>query len=416
MTENKPSRFGYSIVASAFGVQAVAIGLSMTAYPIFIESLELDLGATRTQTSFGVPLIVAGGALVAPFVGRAVDRGSPRRVMITGAVIMMLGLLCIAAAPTLGWAAAAWVCLVGTGQALLGSIPAMTVIANWFVARRATMIAIAATGTTLGGGIVPPVGELLIQSLGWRTTVACMGLAAATIGIPIVWFGIRKSPEEVGAYPDGAAEPPPTDPLAVSGASAATILGDWRFWPLAVSFAALLGLGIGFITHIVPLAAERGISRGVAVGLLSVAAASSALGKLLFGSLTDRIGPRGALMLAVGLQALSWGGLALAHDPIWFIGSATVFTLAVACTVPIQVGFVGALFGRSHFGQATGLVNLFSIFGVFTLAPLIGLGFDRTGNYDDPMLFALAWIAIPACMLPFLRLTPKAVPPRVDPR
>ena len=72
---------------------AVAIGLSMTAYPIFIESLALDLGATRTQPSFGVPLIVAGGALVAPFVGRAVARGSPRRVMITGAVTKLTAML-----------------------------------------------------------------------------------------------------------------------------------------------------------------------------------------------------------------------------------------------------------------------------------------------------------------------------------
>lgn len=407
MTGKTSSHFGYPVVAAAFGVQAVAIGLTSSAYPIFIESLEKDFAATRTEISFGVPLVVAAGALVAPWVGRAVDRGSPRRVMIAGALTMMLGMFGIAAAPSLAWAAAAWVFLVGIGHALLGPIPAMTVIANWFVARRATMVAVAAIGMTVGGAVVPPAGEFLIQSVGWRGALFCMGLAAALIAVPIVWFGIRKSPEEIGAFPDGAAGPAAPGPLDAKNSSARDILADWRFWPVAGIFAALLGLGIAFITHLVPLAAERGISREVAVGVLSVAAVSSAVGKLLFGTLTDRIGPRRALLLGVGLQMLSWGGLALARGPIVYAASATCFTLAIACTVPVQVGFVSALFGRSHFGRATGLINLFSIIGVFALAPLIGWGFDRTGGYDWPMSLALAWIAIPAVLAVFIRLDPR---------
>ena len=115
------------LAAAALGVQAVSIGLSMTAFPVFLDSIESDFGATRTQMSFGVPLVVASGALVSPWIGRSVDRGSPRRVMICGAFLMMLGLVGLSAATSLIAATAAWVCLVGTGQATLtGPNPALT--------------------------------------------------------------------------------------------------------------------------------------------------------------------------------------------------------------------------------------------------------------------------------------------------
>jgi MFS family permease len=407
MTGKESSRFGYSVLAAALGVQAVAIGFSVSAYPIFIESLETDLGATRIQTSFGVPLVIASGLLVGPWVGRAVDQGSPRLVMIAGALAMMLGLLGISVAPSLSWAAAAWVFLVGTGSALLGPIPAMTVIANWFVARRATMVSVAAIGITLGGGIAPAVGELLIQTMGWRTALVFIGLAAAALGVPIAWFWIRKSPEEFGLYPDDAEGPPPPETVVTETGSARLILGDWRFWPLAGTFAALLGLASAFITHVVPLATERGISREVAVALLSAGALSSALGKIVFGVLTDRVGPRRTLFLAVGIQMLAWAGLIVSTNPIPFVASAICFFFALASNVPVQVGFVGALYGTSHFGRATGLLNMFCIVGVFTLSPLIGLGFESSGSYDWPMSLALTWIAIPAVLLVFLRLDPK---------
>ena len=65
--------------------------------------------------------------------------------------------------------------------------------------------------------------------------------------------------------------------------------------------------------------------------------------------------------------------------------------------------------GSSHFGRATGLLNLFSIVGVFTLAPLIGWGFDWTGSYDLPMSLALVWIAMPALSVAFLRIDSEKV-------
>lgn len=325
---------------------------------------------------------------------------------------MMLGLIALSQAPSLGWAAIAWVVLVGPGQAALGALPAMTVVANWFVARRATMIAVAALGIPFGGFIVPPIAEWLIRLAGWRGALFWMGLAAFALALPIVLLGIRKSPEEIGAYPDGASEPPADEPLGEDAGTANIVLRDRRFWPVAASFASLVGLGIAFSTHIMPLASEKGIEREIAVGLMSATSLGSALGKLLFGALTDRLGPRPALFIGVGVQMVAWAGLILAEGPIVFGLSAFTFAFGIACTIPVQAGLVGLLFGRSQFGRATGLIGMFSLVGLFGLAPLIGWGFDATGSYDTPMKIALGAIALPVLLLGFVNLEPtkSAVP------
>jgi MFS family permease len=403
MAASARPRFGYSIVAAAFAAQALAIGLTISAYPLFMDALEREFGASRAQTSFGIPLLLLAAAVVSPFVGRRIDTASPRQVMIAGAVLILAGLLGVAWAPSLAIAAAMWVCLVGPGHAMLGPLPAMTVLANWFVERRGQMIAIAAMGTTFGGALVPPLAERLIVAFGWRGAVVCFALACVAIGVPVVLLGIVKKPEELGLYPDGAATAPEEDPTIAGDEGVGRFFRDRNFWLLAASFGLMMGVGISFITHSVPLAIERGISREQAVLVLTVNAIFAAAGKLLFGTLSDRLGPRGSTWIAVGVQAVGWSGLILAASAPLFIAGAAIFALGLGCMIPCQASFVASLYGRKRFGQASGLMGMFAVIGGFVMPPLIGAGYDATGSYGGPISLALAAVVAPALLLGLIR-------------
>ena len=401
-----PARFGLGVVAAAFGVQAVSIGLTIGIFPVLIEPVETEFGATRTQMSFGVPLVVLAAALCSPLIGRAVDRGAARGVMVSGALLLGAGLLVMSLAPSLAVLAAAWLLLAGTGQALLGPLPAMTVLARWFVARRTTMIAIAAMGTTFGGAVAPLVGELGIQTLGWRHMLVGLAIAAVAIGVPIA-LGIRSSPADVGLHPDGAAAPPEEPRLEGSG-SARDILGQPAFWLLAGTFASFQGLGIGFITHVIPFAAERGIEREVAVGFLSVNALCSATGKLVFGMMADRLGPRRSTQIGVGLQLLGWLGLLGATDATSLGLSGACFSLGIGCIMPCQAGFVSRLFGAARFGEASGLIGLCALVGVVAVSPLMGLAYEASGSYDGPFGGVVGLIVAAGAMASWVRERPLA--------
>jgi MFS family permease len=401
-----PRRFGWSVVAAAFGAQAVSIGLSVSSYPVFMQSLETELGATRSQTSLGIPIALMAGALVSPWIGRLLDRGSPRRVMACGALLLAAGLVAVSQSPHLVWAALAWVAIVGPGKAMLGPLPAMTVLARWFVARRGTMIALAAMGTTFGGAIAPPVGQWLIEAIGWRGAVACLGLAAAAIGVPVVLAGIVGSPADVGLHPDGASAPPEeaSDAERAAGESG-PLLRDPRFWSLALCISLLTGSSVAFVTHVVPWAGERGIAREAAVVVLTISALCTSAGKLVFGVGVDRLGARAALSAAVACEVLGWlAMIGSPNAPVFFAGAA-LFALGVGCQIPCQAGFVAALYGRAQFGRVSGVLGLVAMAGMPLLPSALGLAYDALGGYDLAMKAMLLVLPFPALLT--LPLVPR---------
>ena len=396
--------FGRSIVLAAFMTQGVAIGVSLATYPVFMASIETEFGLGRAQASMGIPVLLATGAVLSPWIGRRVDRGSPRRVMLAGALLMALGLGGIASTDQLAFAAALWVGLVGAGHAMLGPLPAMTVLNNWFVARRSTMIAIAAMGTTAGGAVAPPLAEWLIQRVGWRGALASLGVLTLLIAAPVILAWVVKRPEDIGQHPDGAPQAPPAPATPPQDLSIAAFLREPRYWLVGGAFAGMNGVAIAFLTHIVPIAGEHGIPREQAVLALTLNALCTSAGKIAFGVLTDRIGPRNAGRVASALQVLGWVGILSAREPALFIASAGVFAFGLGCMIPCQAAFVARIFGSEHFGRASGMLGLLTIVGAMTIPISVGATYESTGSYAQPLLALASGAALPLLLFSAVRL------------
>jgi len=404
-------RFGHTIVAAAFVTQGVAIGISLGTYPVFMASIESEFGLGRAQASMGIPILLATGAILSPWIGRQADRGSPRRIMLTGAILMAVGLAGIAFAEHLAFAAALWIGLVGAGHAMFGPLPAMTMLNNWFVARRSTMIAIAAMGTTAGGAIAPPLAELLIQRIGWRGALTSLGALTLLIAVPVVLAWVVKRPEDVGQHPDGAAQAPPSLAAAPQDLSTVAFLREPRYWLVGGAFAVMNGIALAFLTHIVPIAGEHGIPRDQAVLALSLNALCTSVGKIAFGVFTDRVGPRNAGRVAATLQVLGWVGILSARTPTLFIASAGIFAFGLGCMIPCQAAFVARIFGSEHFGRASGMLGLLTIVGAMAIPISIGAAYESTGNYAQPLLALAAGAALPLLLFSAVRLPSTAPSP-----
>ena len=405
MSTSAPPRFGYAIVAVTFLTQAIAIGLSIAIYPVFMQSVENAFGIGRALTSLGIPLVLVAGALISPALGRWIDVGSAKTIMCSGAVMQAAGLALVSQADALWLALLAWIGLVGIGQAMLGTLPASTVIANWFVTTRGTMIAISATGITFGAALAPPLSEYLIGELGWRNALLSLGGICFVLATPLVLVGVVKTPEERGLYPDGASQPPSETDNSVEGGADTRFIRDYRFWLIAVSFTCMVSATLGLTTHLVAWAQELGITREHAVLMLSINAISAAAGKLLFGYLCDRAGPRNTVFLAVACELAGWSMLMSSASPATFGLGAALFSLGAGAMVPCQVSYIGAVWKRANFGQAMGFMGLVIIVGIFLAPTLIGLGFESSGSYRLPMLIVTVVIAMPAVLLSRLVLS-----------
>jgi MFS family permease len=331
--------------------------------------------------------------------------------MAAGAILLAAGFLGVGASTSLPWAAVTWVALVGPGYAMLGPHPAMTMLARWFVARRGRMIAIAATGTTFGGILFPPLAQALIDEMGWRWALVGFAAVAAGVGLPVVALGVRASPEEVGARPDGASEPPAASDTAASAvvgtapaASDIALVRDPRFWLLALGFGVMIGVSIGYVTHLVEWAEESGLARVAAVRVLVVNASFALCGKLVFGWLTDRMGPRRASLVAVALQLAGWAIMLSASSTWPFATGAAIFSLGLGCIIPCQAGFIAAIWGSERFGQAAGLIGLVALFGPFLVPVSLGAAYDRLGDYEWAMRAMWVVVALPGLALGQVRI------------
>lgn len=400
---------GWRVVSGAFVAQGVAIGCTISGYSLFIESIEADFGATRAQANLGISILLFVGAGIGPFLGRAIDRGPARAIMLTGVVWTALGLALLSQASSLLQCALVIGAMIGVGHSMFGPLPAMTILANWFIVRRGTAIGIAATGTTTAGFLVPPITASLIEHYTWRGALLAYAAGSAAIAFPAIWAWMVKRPEEVGQFPDGQPTADPT-PLEISdrGDSASTLLRQPAFWLLAAIFGLIASASIGLVSNLVPYASDLGIPRERAAYILSCFAIFTSFGKVLFGVLVDRIDKRAALWLALGLQAMGW--LLLLSQPRFefFLVAVSLFGLGTGSSMPIQGAMLGAIFGRDVFGRVMGLMGPVMLLPLVVSPPLIGHLYDTTGSYTLPFTLFLASFAVPAALLIFLRVPREA--------
>lgn len=391
------TRIGYMVIAATFIAQALAMGLSIYTYPVFMLIIENEYSLSRAQTSMGVPLVLVMGAVAGPFVGYLIDKWSVKKLMFIGGVMMSLGFVILSQVTALTTSVLTWVVLIGLGQVMLGPLPAMTVVASWFVSRRGTMIALSVMGVAAGGVCAPLLSNFLIDVFGWRAALLVLGIICLLISAPVILIGIIKKPELLGLYPDGADVPQPS--AAEGGDSVKGLLRRFDFWRVALSFAAIGSSGIVFISHLVSWATSIGIEHNSAVALFSLAALASMAGKVFFGYLNDRFGSKNAIIAAAMFEVLGWVIMLSLDHTLAFKAGALMFAFGVGSMMPCQSAFIGRIWGMERFGRVTAYVSIVILICSLVGPSLVGVGFDATGGYQTPMAMWLVIIAIPLILI-----------------
>ena len=132
-----PFFYGWIIVAVTFVTMAIGVN-ARTAFSLLFPPILDEYGWDRASVAgiFSFGFFVS--ALVAPFVGRLVDRKGPRLVVEAGVVALIAG-LCLATLAREVWQFYATLgMLVGIGGNLVGYGVQSVFLPNWFVRRRSS--------------------------------------------------------------------------------------------------------------------------------------------------------------------------------------------------------------------------------------------------------------------------------------
>ena len=386
----KRAYYGWAVVFASFFASFGEVPVNGPVIGVFITPMQDELGWSRGTIALGFMIGSIVGALSSALVGWSVDRYGSRLVVVISGVLITISLLGLSTIeePWQFWALFG----LGRGAAISGvGIGTTVAVGKWFYRRRGRMLAIKMIGHRTGQ-VVFPVFILAIMSVAdWRMAFAASaGVAALLITLPTLLY-LRKQPEDMGLMPDGAIqsegahEPDPEVSWTLQEARRTRAL--WLIVVFTVSTPFVLG-ATNF--HMVANFQDRGLSHALAVSVLSVFAAVSALSLLPVGLLLERMHVRHGAMLMTVLLMASMLLISVADSYIEALVFAVLFGVTTGMRGIVETLLVANYFGRKSLGTIRGFARTWTV--ISTIGPVFG-GYTRdiTGTYTLTFLvFAAA--------------------------
>lgn len=287
-----------------------------------IPSMEAELGISKTQLGIFLTLhsIIYG---LSRFVnGILVDRFSKRKIMSLGLLLTCIVNLIICFSPKLngmltlldaeGKATLGLVYLIGSLWVLNGYLqgmgvpPCVSLLAHWIKPTElATKQSFWNVSHTIGAGVVVALCGFMLDRYGYSAWYLCFLVPAliALVGVPVLWFGLKDDPSEVGLPPvekmddQTAAKSDESNQLNnIDGAIYKKIINKMVYanpfiWIIAISNfciyvirLTILDWGASFLTE------TKGLDIAAAGGLLATTEiVGGTLGMLLAGWLSDKL-------------------------------------------------------------------------------------------------------------------------------
>ncbi|MFC2072634.1 MFS transporter [Chloroflexota bacterium] len=371
--------YGYNIIASNFGIQAIGIGTANT-FGVFFKPLLTDFGWSRATLSGALSISRITTGFVSILVGRLNDKLGPR-VLITLAGFLGLGFILMSGLNSIWQLYLFYGVFVGIGVSSIDIVPLSTLM-RWFVRRRGMMTGIAKIGTGAGQLVMPLVASIFITGYGWRTSYLIIGIAAIVLLISIGQL-LRRDPASMGLLPDGDGESQTASSKPIeTGFYLHGALHTRQFWTICLAYLAIMFCLLTIIAHIVPHATDIGLSPMAAAGILSAIGGISVVGRLVTGIAIDRIGNKLGMIICLILliSALLW--LQLARD-LWMLYLfAIVYAYAHGGLFTMISPIVAEYFGLRSHGALFGIVYFSSMLGGAIGPVFAGHIFDITESYS----------------------------------
>jgi cyanate permease len=231
---------------------------------------------------------------------------------------------------------------------------------------------------------------------------------------------VRRSPQEMGLHPDGAAEPagamdsvsPRTSAARTATAesevvwSRAEALRTRAFWLLVITFG-ISSMGVtGLNLHVFSYVTDIGHSPVVAAGVMSVIASMQLASPLAWGVLAERVDARIAAMLRFVVQAIGLGLAILTGDLFSLYAGFFLYGIGLGGNMVLPDILWADYFGRRSLGRVRGMGLLMSQVLAAVGPPFFGFLFDATGSYG------LSFAIFGAALMTSAFLSSMLQPPR----
>ena len=402
--------YGWYIVGAGGIVQWYTSAVFWRGFQAFVPHILGTFGWSAAATGAAISIQRSESGLISPFVGFAIDKFGPRKVMILGVITTGIGFIMMSRMQNL-WHFYLSISILTLGMSFGSFIVFVVTVGNWFIKRRARALSILMSFSALGG-ITLPLLVLAIEGFGWRDVMMMIGFGFWFIGIPSAFF-MRKNPENYGLLPDGNLEKQDSSnvkffsPRQEPQITLRQAVKLRVFWQLAIATSLGQLVSSTNLFHLDAL-----INFGISIKIAALAAGSVAVGDL-FGRagiaiIGDKLDKKKLLTLSFLLQAIGIGALPLINYSFQGINFSSIplpvfvicFGIGFGSSIPLRLTLLADYFGRTSYGSIVGITSsINAIFGAVGPA-LVGLSYDLNNSYRIGffLMTILMSISIPLCL------------------
>ena len=370
--------YGWIVVAAGALMGCVAIG-AVFSLAVFLQPMSDATGWSRTGVSSAMTIVFLTMGVASFAWGAMTDRFGPRIVVLSGGVLLGLGLWLASRAQSLLEFQLIYGIVVGAAAGAV-FVPTFATITGWFEKHRSLAVSLVSAGMGVAPMTVSPFASWLITNYDWRAAQFTIAIVAWVVLIPTA-FLVHRPPEQPDARERVAAAPGVAMGVADPGMTAGQALRSPQFWVLSLTYFCCCATHSGPIFHTVSYAIACGLPVMAAVTIYSVEGLAGLGGRILFGLAGDRFGAKRVLVIGLFAQALGAGAYFFVRQLGEFYAVAAVFGLIYGGIMPLYAVIAREYFPMRIMGTVLGASTIFSSAGM-ALGPAVGGWiYDTTGGY-----------------------------------
>ena len=271
-------------------------------------------------------------------------------------------------------------CVLGFSSATFFG-PMMADITNFFEKKRGLAISIIASSQHLAGAAWPFLLQIYLSTGDWRESHIMIGLICLIVIPPICYFIFKMRPvSDRKLYVEKSYD---SNKLNLSNRNFQILL-----------MIAGIGCCVGMSTpqvHIIPLCLDSNFGLSVGNEILSIMLFCASISRIIFGYVSDKLGPLETLLLCSTLQAITLM-LFIPYNSLQSLYVISIlFGLSQGGIVPSYAFIVSKYLPKKEIAERVGLIIFMTVVGMSIGGWMSGKIYDLTNSYTLGFLNSIIW-------------------------
>ena len=382
-------------IAATIGCITSSVRFAAAALVPYLSSAS-GFGWSYAAISLGFSLQWLVLGIVSPYVGWLGDRYGIRRLLLLGAFLFIVGMLLTGTMTKLWQFYLYFGVLLGLASTIF-TVLLVSGVTLWF--RKYLGVATGAVWSFQGMGTIAFIFLIgaAFNQLGMKWIFWIPGLAGGGLILLLIRF-FYNEPAEIGLRPLGA---PEDETIKWSRKDETAKIRSSVFLQQAQrtrTFWNLIGIHYwGCMGHniinvlVVAIAVDRGLSLGVAAGVLAVQHGTGVFARGAVPVIAERWGCKIVWIVGMSLQAFPLLIILFAHDAWAFYVFAILFGIGQSCEVPTFPIANRQYYGHVPQGSLYGWQNIGNGLGMGMAPVFAGILWDITDSYAAPLIMSLGF-------------------------